>query len=260
MGARDYGSYLALDELLSSQHPVSSEHDEMLFIVIHQTTELWLKLIIHELELAERHIAADELGPALKALARVARVQDVLIESWSVLSTMTPVDYLEFRGRLGSASGLQSVQYRMVEFILGRRDDRYLDRFQGADRQRLESVLGRPSLYDEALLLLERRGILEEESVPDRDWQRQHVPAEVFVEAWTQVYRRSDELWDLYELAEKLIDLEHAFARWRFAHYTTVHRIIGNKQGTGGTRGLAYLREALEFVFFPELWEVRTRL
>lgn len=260
MVARDYSSYLALDELLSSQHPITDEHDEMLFIVIHQATELWLKLVIHELERAERHIASDELGPAHKALARVARVQDVLIESWAVLATMTPVDYLEFRGNLGRASGLQSTQYRALEFILGRRDAAYVDRVEPGDRERLDAVLARPSLYDEALLLLARRGLLAADAAPREPWDTQRQPSPAVVEAWTTVYRQSEELWDLYELAEKLIDLEHSFSRWRFAHYTTVRRIIGNKTGTGGTSGLAYLKNALDFVFFPELWEVRTHL
>ena len=252
-----YADYLSLSQVLGAQHPVSEEHDEMLFIVIHQATELWLKLVIHELEVAEKDLSGNELGPAFKALARVSRIQHVLIESWAVLATMTPVDYLRFRGMLGTASGFQSQQYRAVEFILGRRDRRYLDVFDGSERTWLESILMRPSLYDEALRLLTRRGLL---SHTERDWSIQHEPSDEVVDAWTAVYRNPDDHWELYELAEKLVDLEHAFSAWRFEHYSTVHRIIGNKPGTGGTSGLGYLKEALDFTFFPELWEVRTRL
>ncbi len=260
MAASDYAEYLALQDVLDAQHPVSDEHDEMLFIIIHQATELWLKLVIHELELAERDLAGNELGSAFKALARVSRIQHVLIESWAVLATMTPVDYLEFRHLLGSASGFQSEQYRTVEFLLGRRDRRYLDSFAGESRRRLESILARPSLYDEALRLLHRRGLTIPDAVINRDWAEQHSPNEAVVQAWIEVYQMPDDNWDLYELAEKLVDLEHAFSAWRFEHFTTVHRIIGNKPGTGGTSGLGYLRKALDFTFFPELWEVRTRL
>lgn len=228
-----------------------------MFIVIHQATELWLKLVTFETRLAMLHIAGDDLGPAFKALARVARIQHVLIESWQVLATMTPTDYLAFRSLFGSASGLQSAQYREIEFLLGRRDRRYLDSYDGETRERLEEVLATPSLYDEVLLLLGRRGML---GIGERDWSEQHEPSDDVVGAWLEVYRSPDDQWGLYELAEKLVDLEHAFSRWRYEHYQTVHRIIGSKPGSGGTSGLGYLKRALEFTFFPELWEVRTRL
>jgi tryptophan 2,3-dioxygenase len=258
--ASDYSSYLRLDQVLSAQQPLSDHHDEMLFIVVHQAKELWMKVVLHELGLAQRCISGDDLGPAFKALARVARAQEVLIRSWDPLSTMTPADYLQFRHRLGSASGFQSVQYRAIEYTLGRRDPRYLEAHRGEDRRRLEGLLAAPSLYDQSLLLLHRRGFPVAEEVTGRDWSRQHHPHPSVLEAWVAVYRDPETHWDLYELAEKLVDLEHAFSRWRFEHYKTVHRIIGNKPGTGGTSGLGYLKTALDFVFFPELWEVRTRL
>lgn len=253
----DYGEYLHLDQVLTAQHPLSNQHDETLFIIIHQATELWLKLVIHEVSMAIRWIAADDLGPAFKALARVARIQHVLIESWQVLATMTPADYLEFRHLFGSASGLQSTQYRVVEFLLGRRDERYV---RGDDVARLETVLAAPSLYDESLLLLSRRGFDIPDAVIDRDWSVEHVAHPAVLDAWVEVYRDPETHWDLYELAEKLVDLEHAFSRWRYEHYKTVHRIIGSKPGSGGTSGLGYLKQALDFVFFPELWETRTHL
>ena len=253
----DYSDYLHLSDVLGAQHPLSDQPDEMMFIVIHQATELWLKLAVFEIRQAKDRIAADDLGPAFKALARVARIQHVLIESWQVLATMTPADYLTFRSLFGTASGLQSVQYREVEFLLGRRDGRYLDAHDGEARTRLESTLEEPSLYDEALLLLRRRSLLQ--SV-DREWSAEHVRSDDVTHAWLEVYRKPDEHWDLYELAEKLVDLEHAFSRWRYEHYRTVHRIIGNKPGSGGTSGLGYLKRALDFTFFPELWDVRTEL
>ncbi len=253
----DYGDYLQLDQILTAQAPLSDHHDEMLFLVIHQATELWLKLVIHEVEFAKRCVAADDLGPAFKALARVARIQHVLIESWQVLSTMTPADYLQFRHLFGRASGFQSVQYRAIEFLLGRRDTRYLDGHTGDARVYLGRILDQPSLYDDAIVLLARRGF----DVPaERTWSEQHEPSDAVENAWLSVYRDPETHWDLYELAEKLVDLEHAFSRWRFEHYKTVHRIIGGKRGTGGTSGLGYLKQALDFVFFPELWAVRTAL
>jgi len=259
MSETPYAEYLSLGPLLSQQHPVSGEHDEMLFIVIHQATELWMKVVLHEVFHAQSKIAADDLGPAFKALARVARIQHVLIESWQVLATMTPVDYLEFRHLLGTASGFQSDQYRSIEFAFGRRPVGYLNQLDDPGRERVEAVRHAPSLYDEALRLLARRGLLRA-SWDQRDWTRQHEMHEDVVEAWLRVYSDTAEFWDLYELAEKLVDLEHAFSRWRYEHYRTVHRIIGGKRGTGGTEGLAYLRRAVDFVFFPELWEVRSRL
>lgn len=252
----DYSDYLRLEQVLSAQEPLSDQHDETLFIIIHQATELWLKLVIHELGMAKSKIASDDLGPAFKALARVARIQHVLIESWQVLATMTPADYLEFRHLFGSASGLQSGQYRTVEFMLGRRSSRYVT----PSDDHLRAVLAEPSLYDETLLLLDRRGFEIPADILTRDWSEEHRPDENVVAAWLRVYQDADTYWDLYELAEKLVDLEHAFSRWRYEHYKTVHRIIGAKRGSGGTSGLGYLKAALDFVFFPELWDVRTEL
>jgi tryptophan 2,3-dioxygenase len=256
----DYGTYLRLDMILEAQQPLSDHHDETLFIVVHQATELWFKLVVHEIDFAKGAIVADDLGPAFKALARVARTQHVLIESWQVLATMTPADYLEFRSLFGGASGFQSVQYRAVEFLLGRKDERYLDGHAPDRRAYLSRLMYQPSLYDEALVLLSRRDFDLPASVVARDWSIQHTPHPAVAAAWLEVYRDVERHWDLYELAEKLVDLEHAFSRWRFEHYKTVHRIIGHKPGTGGTTGLGYLREALDFTFFPELWDVRTAL
>jgi tryptophan 2,3-dioxygenase len=256
----DYGDYLRLDLILDAQEPLSDHHDETLFIVIHQATELWLKLVIHELEYAKRAISADDLGPAFKALSRVARVQRVLIDSWEVLSTMTPADYLEFRHLFGRASGFQSFQYRAIEFLLGRRDERYLDGHGPGARAYLNRVLSQPSLYDDALILLHRRGLPVPPGFADREWASQYLRDDAVTGAWLMVYRDVDTYWDLYELAEKLVDLEHTFSRWRYEHYKTVHRIIGHKPGSGGTSGMGYLKQALDFTFFPELWEVRTEL
>jgi tryptophan 2,3-dioxygenase len=254
-----YAEYLSLEAVLAQQHPVSDEHDEMLFIIIHQATELWMKLVLHEVAYAQSKIVDDDLGPAFKALARVARIQHVLIESWQVLATMTPVDYLKFRHMLGSASGFQSEQYRAIEFAFGRRPPGYLNQLDEEGRERLEGIRHNPGLYDETLRLLARRGLLESRWL-ERDWSQQHDLDESVAVAWETVYRDTAEHWDLYELAEKLVDLEHAFSRWRYEHFRTVHRIIGGKRGTGGTEGLGYLRRAVDFTFFPELWEVRSRL
>ena len=257
-----YARYLRLDQVLSAQAPRSGEHDEMLFIVIHQASELWMKLSLHELEAARDWMEADRLGPALKAIARVARVQSQLIQSWDVLSTLTPADYAAFRGALGTSSGFQSLQYRLLEFILGRKDRRVLAAH--ADEpdsvSALGAALGRPSLYDAALRLLARRGLA---IPPGRLWRAWGEPcgSDAGVEAaWLAVYREPDRWWDLYELAEKLIDLEFRFQQWRFAHLKTVERIIGAKTGTGGSSGLPYLAQALEASFFPELLSVRGRL
>jgi|FLYL01.1.fsa_nt_gi tryptophan 2,3-dioxygenase len=251
--ADDYSTYLRLDLILDAQRPLSEHHDEMLFIVVHQATELWMKLIIHEVEYAQRNVAADELGPAVKALARVVRTFEVMTWHWQVLSTMTPADYLMFRSRLGSASGLQSVQYRAIEILFGRRRPSILRRHPPDERAYLHRLSDRPSLYDEVVALLGRRGF----EVGPVAWGK--IEPRV-VDAWLTVYRDPDSYWDLYELGEKLLDVEHAFSRWRFEHFQTVRRIIGRKRGTGGTSGLDYLRRAVDHVYFPELWEVRTRL
>ncbi len=260
--ALTYGAYLRLDDLLACQRPVSTSHDELLFIVIHQATELWLKLVIHELDAARACIAADDLGPSFKMMARVSRIQAQLIQSWDVLSTLTPADYLGFRHLLGPASGFQSAQYRRLELILGNRNAAKLRAFQEAPGTlaELEAELARPTLYDEAIGLLARRGLGIAESVLQRDRRRPHAPDPTVAAAWGAVYRASARHWELYELAEKLVDLEDWFRQWRFRHVTTVERIIGFKRGTGGTSGVGYLRKALDYVLFPELWQARTAL
>ncbi|MDX6748847.1 tryptophan 2,3-dioxygenase family protein [Geminicoccaceae bacterium 1502E] len=260
--ARTYGGYLALPELLACQRPVSQSHDELLFITIHQTSELWLKLMIHELCAARERIRAGDLGPCFKMLARVVRIEAQLVQSWDVLATLTPADYLAFRHLLGPASGFQSHQYRMVEFLLGNRSTARLAVFEESPdiHAALAEELARPSLYDEALRLLARRGLPVARSVLARDVHQRH-PADKSVErAWHAVYADSTHHWDLYELAEKLVDLEDGFRQWRFRRVTTVERIIGQRRGTGGTSGVEYLRRAAGQILFPELWTVRTGL
>lgn len=260
--ARTYGGYLALPELLACQRPVSQSHDELLFITIHQASELWLKLMIHELCAARERIRAGDLGPCFKMLARVVRIEAQLVQSWDVLSTLTPADYLAFRHLLGPASGFQSHQYRMVEFLLGNRSTARLAVFEESPdiHAALAGELARPSLYDEALRLLARRGLPVDRTVLARDVRERHPADESVERAWQAVYADSTHHWDLYELAEKLVDLEDGFRQWRFRHVTTVERIIGQRRGTGGTSGVEYLRRAAGQVLFPELWSVRTRL
>ena len=257
-----YSSYLDLDRILSAQHPVSDAHDEMLFIIVHQASELWLKLCLHELELARERIASDDLRPAFKMLARVARAQGQLIQSWDVLSTMTPHDYSTVRPHLGGSSGFQSAQYRMMEFLLGGRKPDMVTMHEAVPEvaAELRAELARPSIYAETVALLARRGFDIAEEVLDRplDAAWEHAPS---VEAaWAQIYRDPQTHWDLYELAEKLVDLEYHFQRWRFGHLKTVERIIGFKKGTGGTPGVPYLAGVLKAAFFPELLSVRTAI
>jgi tryptophan 2,3-dioxygenase len=234
----------------------------MLFIVIHQASELWLKLMIHELRAARAQITADELQPAFKMLARVTRIQAQMIQSWDVLSTLTPADYLAFRHRLGPASGFQSHQYRLVEFLLGNRQPAALavHRQTPAIHAELAAELARPSLYDEALRLLARRDFAIPAACLERDWRDCHQPQASVRAAWGTIYRNAAAHWDLYELAEELVDLEDGFRQWRFRHVTTVERIIGRRRGTGGSAGVDYLKRALDVTLFPELWEVRTEL
>lgn len=256
----DYRDYLQLDKILGAQRPVTPQHDEMMFIIIHQATELWLKCALHELDAAIARIRADELQAAAKILARVSRIQSQLIQSWDVLSTLTPADYLTFRDALGQASGLQSHQYRLLEFRLGAKDAGRLERVADpAEHAVLAEALAAPSLYDEAILALSRRVPLAPEAT-GRDWSTTHVASPGVTAAWMTVYREPQRYWDLYELAEKLVDLADWFQQWRFRHLTTVARIIGFKTGTGGTPGVPYLKRALEHRFFPELWDVRTEL
>jgi tryptophan 2,3-dioxygenase len=257
-----YGDYLGLNTLLSAQKPRSRAHDEMLFLVIHQSSELWIKLCLHEVAAAIRQIRADDLGPAFKMMSRVARVQVQLIQSWEILSTMTPFDYASFRGSLGKSSGFQSFQYRMLEFRLGNKNAAMARVFEADKRvaARVRAALNEPSLYDEALALLSRRGLAIPRSKLKRDFSQPYTADRRVTAAWRAVYRDAETHWDLYELAEKLVDLEYRFHLWRFSHMKTVERIIGNKMGTGGTSGVNYLKKALELTFYPELWEVRTEL
>ncbi len=257
-----YSSYLDLDRILAAQHPSSDAHDEMLFIIVHQASELWLKLCLHELEAARECIAADNLRPAFKMLARVARAQTQLIQSWDVLSTMTPHDYSAIRPHLGRSSGFQSPQYRMMEFLLGgrNRDMVSLHRSLPDVVAGLEAELARPSIYDEAVRLLARRGFAIPAEVLDRPLAEVWVRSEAVEAAWAEIYRDPQAHWDLYELAEKLVDLEYHFQRWRFGHLKTVERIIGFKRGTGGTQGVPYLEGVLKQAFFPELLSVRTAI
>ena len=262
MTAMTYARYLALDELLSCQRPQSGEDDEMLFIVIHQTKELWLKQIIRELKLAKRRIAADALVPAYKALARVSRIQAVMTLSWDVLSTMTPSDYTRFRPVLGPSSGFQSDQFRTVEYLLGLKDKAFLqyqdDRPEA--RAAMEDALNAPSLWDDAIAALARAGFPLPPELLSRDWSRPHQPSAEVEAAFLTVYRQPERYWDLYQLAEKLVDLDDAMAAWRHKHALTVERIIGLKRGTGGTSGVSYLQATLAKRAFPELWSLRTAL
>ncbi|HEV7703841.1 MAG TPA: tryptophan 2,3-dioxygenase [Gemmatimonadaceae bacterium] len=262
VGAMSYGDYLHLDTLLGAQQPRSDDHDEMLFIIIHQATELWMKLTLHELAAARRLVIADDLQPAFKHLARVSRIQSQLIQSWDVLSTMTPSDYSRFRDALGKSSGFQSAQYRLIEFALGNKQVSMLapHRHRADLLAQLTQALETSSLYDEAIRLLARRDFAIDASVLSRDVREPYHANDSVLKAWAQVYRDPRKYWDLYQLAEELIDLEDWFQQWRFRHVTTVQRIIGRKRGTGGTDGVNYLRQVLDVTFFPELWDVRTEL
>ncbi len=255
-----YSSYLDLDKILSAQHPASGAHDEMLFIIVHQASELWLKLCLHELTAARVEIAADDLRPAFKMLARVARAQGQLIHSWEVLSTMTPADYSQVRPHLANSSGFQSAQYRLMEFLMGGRNPDHVTMHEAVPEvaAELRAELARPSLYDEAIRLLARRGFAIPVEVLERDHSGNWEASPAVEAAWAAIYRDPEAYWDLYELAEKLVDLEYHFQRWRFGHLKTVERIIGFKRGTGGTAGVAYLEKIVANVFFPELWDVRT--
>ena len=257
-----YGSYLHLPQLLACQQPLTGEHDELLFIIVHQSAELWMKLCVHELRSAIRQIRNDDLSPAFKMLARVGRVQAELIDSWETLSTLTPFDYSRFRDALGTSSGFQSHQYRLLEMLLGHKDPAALEihRTQPAIYDELEAVFRAPSIYDETLRLLARRGFAIPPAIVDRDWSRRYQADPQVEAAWVAVYHDVTRWWDLYELAEKLVDLEYHFQQWRFAHLKTVERIIGYRRGTGGTSGVPYLAGALERTFFPELFSMRSAM
>jgi tryptophan 2,3-dioxygenase len=257
-----YGDYLQLDAVLNAQHPLSPDHNEMLFIVQHQTSELWMKLMLHELRAAVAAIAADQLPPAFKMLARVSKIMEQLVHAWDVLATMTPPEYSAIRPYLAQSSGFQSWQYRCIEFMLGNKNAAMLK--PHAHRPDLlaivESAWKAPSLYDESLRLLARRGIAVPASHTERDWTQAYVADDGVEQAWLQVYRQPEANWDLYQLGEELTDLEDAFRLWRFRHVTTVERVIGFKRGTGGTGGVSYLRKMLDTVLFPEIWKLRTSL
>ena len=257
-----YGDYLRLPELLAAQSPLTSAHDEFLFIIQHQTSELWMKLVIREMRAACEAIRGDDLRPAFKMLSRVSRIFEQLNNAWDVLRTMTPSEYSTFRESLGQSSGFQSWQYRAIEFIAGNRNVTMLKPHAHHPEiiAELEAILARPSLYQEALLLLKRQGFALGDAADIQDTRLTHRESDAVVAAWRVVYLDPANHWALYELAEKLIDLEDYFRRWRFNHVTTVERVIGLKRGTGGTSGTAYLKRMLETVLFPELWKVRTEL
>ena len=261
-GEMSYGDYLHLDELLSAQHPRSPHHNEMLFIVQHQTSELWMKLMLHELRAAIAAVAADELGSAFTMLARVSKIMEQLVHAWDVLATMTPPEYSAIRPYLANSSGFQSWQYRCVEFSLGNKNAAM--RGPHAHRADLlahvDAAWRAPSLYDESLRLLARRGLAVPATHIDRDWTQPYQSSDAVEAAWLVVYRAPQTHWDLYQLGEELTDLEDAFRLWRFRHVTTVERIIGFKRGTGGTSGVGYLRKMLDVVLFPEVWKLRTDL
>lgn len=261
-GRMSYGDYLHLDKILDAQTLRTDAHDELLFIIQHQTAELWIKLALHEVAAARNAIKADAIQHSLKMLTRVARIFEQLNNAWDVLRTMTPSDYTHFREKLGQSSGFQSHQYRLVEFALGNRNQAMLKphEHKAETLKLLTDELARPSLYDETLRLLARRGFDVPNDVLDRDTSITHAPNDAVRKVWQEIYEAPETHWELYELAEKLVDFEDYFRRWRFNHVTTVERIIGFKRGTGGTSGVAYLRRMTEVELFPELWHVRTDL
>jgi tryptophan 2,3-dioxygenase len=257
-----YGDYLQLDSILEAQKPLSPAHDEMLFIVQHQTSELWMKLMLHELTAAVGNVAADQLPSAFKKLARVSKIMEQLVHAWDVLATMTPPEYSAIRPYLSNSSGFQSFQYRCIEFALCNKNAAMLQphAHSPARLAMVQTAFEAPSLYDEALRLMARRGIAVPASHTERDWTQAYPASEAVEQAWLQVYRNPEQHWDLYQLGEELTDLEDAFRLWRFRHVTTVERVIGFKRGTGGTGGVSYLRKMLDVVLFPEIWSLRTQL
>lgn len=258
----DYDGYLALSQVLSAQKPLSTHHDELLFIIQHQTTELWFKLIVHEFEEALRLIRRDELEPTFKIFARVKHIQQLLMQQWGVLATLTPSEYVKFRHLLGPASGIQSYQNRMIEFILGRKDSRMVAVF--AHKPEIHAMVQRtleaPTLYDECLRHLSRRGFVIPREVLERDVTKPYESNAAVLAVWKEIYENPDKHWDCYELAEKLVDIDESHILFRFRHLKTVERIIGHKRGTGGTAGVKYLATIAEDRMFPELWDVRTEI
>jgi tryptophan 2,3-dioxygenase len=260
--SRSYGEYLQLTQLLAAQQPISDAHDEVMFITVHHVSELWIRLFLHELELVRRSVVRDDLDPSFKALQRIGKVQTQLFGVWEVLATMTPSDYTAFRNLLGRSSGFQSAQYRLLEFALGNKNAETIRVYERnpEEHARLKRALEAPSLYDEVLRLLSRRGYGIPPELLDRDFSQAHAPSKSATGAWLGLYHNAEKDWDLYELAEGLVDLDHRFQLWRYQHMKTVERIIGQKPGTGGTGGVSYLAKALELRFFPELWLARTSL
>src|SRR3954453_24266375 len=263
-GRQTYAQYLELDRLLDDQHPLSEpeHHDELLFIIQHQTSELWMRLIIHELDAVLRYLAADDLGPAQKGLARVKQIQRQLFEQWGVLATLTPSEYVKFRGVLGDASGFQSLQYRIIEFQLGNKNRQLLDVFSHSDEDhaRLRAVLEAPSLYDQFLRHLARRDYPVPADCLQRDFSEPHQRRDDLLPVFKAIYEAPKRDWEAYEMCEELVDVEESFQLWRFRHMKTVQRIIGYKRGTGGSSGVGFLGAALNLTFFPELLDVRTEI
>lgn len=266
--ADDYADYLKLDKVLDAQEPLSDppHHDEMLFIIQHQTTELWFKLVIHELTSAMEFIRLDQLESCFKILARIKHIQTTLMQQWSVLATLTPSEYAEFRDVLGSASGFQSLQYRQVEFLFGNKNERMLGMHEGDTGERsagqaaLLAAYRSPSVYDEFLRYLFRKGLPVPAEQVERDWTRPYEPSDGVIAVFKTIYEDREQYWDAYEMCEKLVDIEEAFTLWRFRHMKTVERIIGYKRGTGGSPGVPFLKKIIEHRFFPELWDVRTHI
>lgn len=257
-----YGEYLKLENILSNQNRLSDHHDEMLFIIIHQTSELWMKLILHEMNSAIESIQNDDLSSSFKRLARVSRIQAQIIQSWDVLSTLTPSEYIEFRDSLGQASGFQSYQYRMIEFALGYKTNHILKIYEKDQElhSQLKTAFEAPSIYDVSIKALAKAGFEINPEILSRDYSTPYKEDESVRKAWIEVYRNVEKYWDLYELAEKLVDIEDSISTWRFRHMKTVERIIGNKVGTGGSSGVNYLKRVIDQRFFPELWDIRTEL
>lgn len=257
-----YGEYLKLENILSNQNRLSDHHDEMLFIIIHQTSELWMKLILHEMNSAIESIQNDDLSSSFKRLARVSRIQAQIIQSWDVLSTLTPSEYIEFRDSLGQASGFQSYQYRMIEFALGYKTNHILKIYEKDQElhSQLKMAFEAPSIYDVSIKALAKAGFEINPEILSRDYSTPYKEDESVRKAWIEVYRNVEKYWDLYELAEKLVDIEDSISTWRFRHMKTVERIIGNKVGTGGSSGVNYLKRVIDQRFFPELWDIRTEL
>lgn len=257
-----YGDYLQLDKILSAQTPLSEEHDEMLFIVIHQSGELWLKLAVHELSAAMTMIKNKQFGPAFKVISRVKQIFLQLTQAWNILSTLTPVDYLKFRDALGHSSGFQSYGYRKLEFMLGNKNKALLAVHEATPEihQELVDLLNAPSIYELTIAVMQEAGLPIDHEVLNRDFSQPYEANNSVLEAWKAVYLNSEKYFELYELAEKLMDIEDVFQNWRFKHMYTVQRVIGNKMGTGGSSGVSFLKKALEINFFPELLDVRTQL